>query len=435
MILPAPAGRDGPFAVHSERMLKNQGGNMGRISQAVSFPGAAGDMLAARLDMPTGSAPHAFALFAHCFTCSKDTRAATFISAALADAGIAVLRFDFTGLGGSEGDFANTTFSSNIADLVAAASWLRSEHRAPAMLVGHSLGGAAVLAAAGSIPEAVAVATINAPADPAHVVNLFAGQRAEIDAHGEAEVQLEGRKFRIRREFLEDVAQQKLTAAIGALRRALIVFHAPRDATVGIDNASQIFLAAKHPKSFVSLDDADHVLSRRADSQYVGAVLAAWATRYLPARSADARSPDGPRDIVLVRETRAGKFQEEIAVGPHRLLADEPASAGGEDSGPSPYDLLTGALGACTAMTIRLYADSKKLPLDRVRVNLRHEKIHATDCAECETKEGRIDRIERVIELEGPLDDAQRAKLLEIADKCPVHRTLHSEVFIPTRLA
>jgi uncharacterized OsmC-like protein/alpha/beta superfamily hydrolase len=407
---------------------------MGRISHAVSFPGAAGNTLAARLDLPTGSAPHAFALFAHCFTCSKDTRAATFISGALADAGIAVLRFDFTGLGGSEGDFANTTFSSNVVDLVAAASWLRSEHRAPAMLVGHSLGGAAVLAAAASIPEAVAVATINAPADPAHVVHLFASQRAEIDARGEAEVELEGRKFRIRREFLDDVAERKLTAAIAALNRALIVFHGPRDATVGIDNASQIFLAAKHPKSFVSLDDADHVLSRRSDGQYVGAVLAAWASRYLPARSPDARSPDGPHDVVLVRETGASKFQEEIAVGPHRLIADEPVSAGGEDSGPSPYDLLTGALGACTAMTIRLYADSKKLPLERVRVNLHHEKIYARDCAECETKEGRIDRIERVIELEGPLDDAQRAKLLEIANKCPVHRTLHSEVFIPTRL-
>ena len=407
---------------------------MGRNSQAVSFPGAAGNALAARLDLPTGAAPHAFALFAHCFTCSKDTRAATFISEALADAGIAVLRFDFTGLGGSEGDFANTTFSSNVADLVAAAEWLRREHHAPAVLVGHSLGGAAVLAAAASIPEALAVATINAPADPAHVTHLFAGKRAEIDAHGEAEVELAGRKFRIRREFLQDVAEQKLTAAIAALRRALIVFHAPRDDTVSIDNASKIFLAARHPRSFISLDDADHVLSRREDGKYVGAVLAAWASRYLPVRMADAHSPDGPRDVVFVRETGASKFQQDIAIGPHRLLADEPVSAGGEDSGPSPYELLAAAIGACTAMTIRLYADSKKLPLERVRVNLRHEKIHASDCGECETREGRIDRVERVIELEGALDEAQRAKLLEIANKCPVHRTLHSEVFVPTRL-
>src|SRR5215831_3068288 len=246
---------------------------MGRTSQAVSLPGAAGSALAARLDLPSGSAPHAFSLFAHCFTCSKDTRAATFISEALADAGIATLRFDFTGLGGSEGDFANTTFSSNIADLVAAAEWLRREHRAPAILVGHSLGGAAVLAAAGRIPEAVAVATINAPADPAHVAHLFADKRAEIDAHGDAEVELGGRKFHVRREFLRDIAEQKLTAEIASLKRALIVFHAPGDTTVGIDNASKIFLAARHPRSFVSLDDADHLLSRRADGQYVGAVL------------------------------------------------------------------------------------------------------------------------------------------------------------------
>src|SRR5215470_10179489 len=408
---------------------------MGRTSQAVSFPGAGGDALAARLDLPSGDAPRAYALFAHCFTCSKETRAATSISEALNAAGIAVFRFDFTGLGGSEGDFANTTFSSNVADLVAAADWLRRERQAPAILVGHSLGGAAVLAAAASVREAVAVATVNAPADPAHVAHLFAGQRAEIDARGEAEVELAGRKFRIRREFLEDVAEQKLTAAIATLRRALIVFHAPGDTIVGIDNASAIFLAAKHPRSFVSLDDADHLLTREADGRYVGAVLAAWASRYLPAHQADPRSPDGPRDIVFVRETGGGKLQMEIAMGPRRLLADEPVSSGGEDSGPSPYDLLTASLGACTAMTVRLYADLKKFPLERVGVNLQHEKIHAIDCRDCETKEGRIDKIERVIDLEGPLDDTQRAKLLEIANKCPVHRTLHSEVFIPTRLA
>ena len=384
--------------------------------------------------MPSAVAPRAYALFAHCFTCSKESKAATFISEALTDAGIAVLRFDFTGLGGSEGDFANTTFSSNIADLVAAADWLKREHAAPAILVGHSLGGAAVLAAAAKISEAVAVATINAPADPAHVAHLFAGQRAEIDARGEAEVELAGRKFHIRREFLDDIAAQKLSSAIAGLRRALIVFHSPRDAVVGIDNASTIFLAARHPKSFVSLDDADHLLTRRADAKYVGAVLAAWASRYLPVRATDARSVDGPRDTVFVRETRTGKFQQEIAIGPHRLLADEPTSVGGEDSGPTPYDLLTAALGACTAMTVRAYADQKKLPLERVRVNLRHNKIHASDCSECETKEGRIDRIERVIELEGVLDEAMRAKLLAIADKCPVHRTLHAELSISTRL-
>jgi putative redox protein len=408
---------------------------MGRISQAVSFPGHSGSALAARLDLPSSGLPRAYALFAHCFTCSKDSHAATFISQALTDAGIAVLRFDFTGLGGSVGEFANTNFSSNVADLVAAADWLRSAHQAPAILVGHSLGGAAVLAAAAGVAECVAVATVNAPADPAHVAHLFAGKRAQIEADGEASVELAGRTFRIRREFLEDIAAQKLADTIAKLKRALIVFHAPRDTIVGIDNAAAIFAAAKHPKSFVSLADADHLLTRRDDARYVGAVLAAWAGRYLPAVAAAEGEPDGPREIVSVRETGAGKFQQRIAVGPHRLIADEPAAAGGLDSGPSPYDLLLAGLGACTAMTVRMYADLKQLPLERVSVSLRHEKIHAADCADCETREGKIDRIERVLTLEGALDEAARQKLLDIANKCPVHRTLHSEVNVPTRLA
>jgi len=406
---------------------------MGRTSEAVDFPGASGAALAARLDVPTGATPRAYALFAHCFTCSKDTRAATFVAEALADAGIATLRFDFTGLGGSGGDFANTGFSSNVEDLVAAADWLRANRDAPSILVGHSLGGAAVLAAAARIPEAVAVATINAPSDPSHLAQRFAAQRAEIDAHGEAEVDLAGRTFRITRAFVDDIAAQNIAAAVSSLRRALIVFHSPRDTEVGIDHASRIFLAAKHPKSFVSLDDADHLLTRRADARYVGAVLAAWASRYLPALAEAAGVSEGVRDV-LVRETRTGKFQQEVAIGPHRLIVDEPPDVGGEDSGPSPYDLILAALGACTAMTMRLYAAHKGLPLERVSVALHHQKIHAADCADCETKEGKIDRVERVISVEGPLDDDAKAKLLEIANRCPVHRTLNAEVSIPTRL-
>jgi putative redox protein len=411
---------------------------MGRQSQAVSFPGASGALLAARLDLPTAEKPRAFALLAHCFTCTKDTRATTYIAAALADAGIATLRFDFTGLGGSEGEFANTDFSSNVADLVAAAQWLEREHAAPALLVGHSLGGAAVLAAAARIPAAVAVATVNAPFDPAHVLGQFDGREAEIRDRGVAEVKLGGRAFTVRREFLDDISAHNLEPAIAGLRRALIVFHAPRDTTVGVDNASRIFLAAKHPKSFVSLDDADHLLSRREDAAYVGAVLAAWATRYLPAAPAAltaTASDDGPRDAVLVSETRAGKFQQRVAIGPHRLLVDEPPEAGGADSGPTPYDLVLAGLGACTSMTVRLYADAKGIPLDSVSVTLTHAKIHASDCADCATKEGRIDRISRVVTLGGPLDDATRTKLLDIANKCPVHRTLHNEVDVQTRLA
>jgi uncharacterized OsmC-like protein/alpha/beta superfamily hydrolase len=400
-------------------------------SSAVHFPGADGSRLAARLDRPDGT-PRAYALFAHCFTCSKDTLAAARISAALAAAGFAILRFDFTGLGGSEGEFANTNFSSNIADLVAAADWLRAQHAAPQLLIGHSLGGAAVLAAAAKIPESIAIATIGAPFDPAHAARLLAPARAEIEAAGEAEVELAGRRFRVRRQFLDDIAAQPQREAIAGLRRALLIFHSPADTTVEISNAAEIYTAAKHPKSFVSLDRADHLLTRKEDAAYVATVLAAWASRYLPEQPAPAREPDTP-GVVRVTETGNGKFAQEVVIGPHRLIADEPAAAGGNDLGPSPYDLLLAGLGACTAMTLRMYAEHKKLPLEKVSVELRHGKIHAVDCANCETKEGKIDRIERIIDISGPLDGEQRRRLLEIADRCPVHRTLHSEVLVETR--
>jgi uncharacterized OsmC-like protein/alpha/beta superfamily hydrolase len=400
----------------------------------IHFPGALGTLLAARLDLPP-STPLAFALFAHCFTCSKDTLAASRISAALTGRGFGVLRFDFTGLGGSEGDFANTNFSSNVADLVAAAAWLRDHHQAPKILIGHSLGGAAVLAAAAQVPEAAAIATIGAPFDPAHVRHLLQSATAEIEAAGEAEVALAGRNFRIRKQFLDDIASHNSRGYIAALHRALLIFHSPRDNTVDIENAAQIYAAAKHPKSFVSLDNADHLLTRKEDAIYVASVLAAWASRYLDASTLQpATAGSEEPGTVVVTETREGKFTQEIRVGTHHMRADEPAAAGGNDSGPSPYDLLLAGLGACTSMTIRMYAELKQLPLERVSVKLRHDKVHAQDCAECETREGKIDRIEREIELGGSLDEAQRARLLEIANKCPVHRTLHSEVWIATRL-
>lgn len=403
---------------------------MAPASERIEFTGALGARLAARLDRPAVP-PIAYALFAHCFTCSKDTRAATYVAAALAERGIACLRFDFTGLGGSDGEFANTGFSSNVADLIAAADYLRAHHRAPSVLVGHSLGGAAVLAAAARIPEAVGVATIGAPAEPAHVLRHIPEQE-RIARDGAAEVVLAGRSFRISRGFLDDLAGQRIAGAIAGLRRALLVMHSPRDDTVDIENATRIFTAAKHPKSFVSLDPADHLLSRREDAHYAGQVIAAWAARYLPAGAAATPAPVAGK--VVVQETREGRFTQLVAAGPHALRADEPVEVGGLASGPSPYDLVLAGLGACTAMTIRMYADLKKLPLERVTVELRHDKIHAQDCAECETREGKVDRIERVVRLDGALDEAARAKLLEIANKCPVHRTLHSEVTVPTRL-
>ncbi len=406
----------------------------------VHFPGAFGTSLAARLDLPA-QAPLAYALFAHCFTCSKESLAATRISAALTERGFGVLRFDFTGLGGSEGDFANTNFSSNVADLVAAARWLREQHQAPAILIGHSLGGAAVLAAAHEIPEAVAVATIGAPFDPGHVQHLFADAAPAINADGEAEVTLAGRTFNIRKQFLDDLVSQKSGERIASLRKALLILHSPRDTTVNIDNAARIFTAAKHPKSFVSLDTADHLLTGKADAVYVASVLAAWASRYIKVNDSPATAAPGVpgvpgvQGLVRVSETHEGKFTQTISAGAHVLRADEPASVGGDDSGFTPYDLLLAGLGACTSMTLRMYAAQKKWPLEHVSVRLTHEKIHAQDCADCETREGKIDRIEREIEITGALDDAQRARLMEIADKCPVHRTLHSEVSIQTRPA
>ena len=404
-------------------------------TQRFQFPGTNGHMLAAALDLPDGE-PSAFALLAHCFTCGKDVLAAKRIAEGLTKRGIAVLRFDFTGIGASEGEFANSNFSSNIADLVQAANYLRTTHKAPALLIGHSLGGAAILAVAAQIPEAKAVATIAAPSDPGHVTGLFKDRIDDIRRDGEVEVSLAGRPFRIQRQFLDDVASHRLLDDVASLHKALLIFHSPTDNTVGIDNATHIFVAAKHPKSFVSLQGADHLLGRKQDTSYVADMIATWAMRYLDAESAaDTAAMPEISDGVVVRETGTNKFQQEISVGRHRMIADEPVSAGGEDTGPGPYDFLLAGLGACTSMTMRLYADRKSIPLTRTTVTLRHSRIYAKDCEECETKEGMISRVERVIAMEGDLDADQRKKLLEIADKCPVHRTLTSEISIGTRAA
>ena len=404
-------------------------------TERFQFMGSEGQQLAATLDLPERE-PLGYALFAHCFTCGKDVLAAKRIAVALAAKGIAVLRFDFTGLGSSEGDFANSTFSSNVADLVLAANHLRETRKGPAILIGHSLGGAAILAAAVQIPDARAVVTIAAPSDPAHVTGLFKDRIEDIREHGKAEVSLAGRPFPISSEFLDDIAEQNLMAHVTKLHKALLIMHSPTDDTVGIDNATHIFVAAKHPKSFVSLAGADHLLADKRDAGYVADVIAAWAERYLdPVAPEQTASPGEAPHQVVVRETRASKLQQTISIGPHHLLADEPVAAGGEDSGPGPYDFVLAGLGACTSMTMRLYADRKSLPLERVTVTLKHSKIHAEDCAECETKTGMLDQIDRVITMEGALDAEQRKKLMEIADKCPVHRTLTSEIHIVTRAA
>lgn len=416
-------------------------------SQRIEFPGSRDAMLAGRLHLPE-TPPRGWALFAHCFTCSKDSKAAVHISRALAEAGFGVLRFDFTGLGGSGGDFASTDFSSNVEDLVAAAGWLREHHGAPALLIGHSLGGAAVLAAAQRIDDAAALATIGAPFDPAHVTRQFGDAGiARIEAEGEATVRLGGRPFTVRRELLEDLNAQRQAERIRELRRPLLVLHAPGDTVVPIGNAAGIFSAAQHPKSFIALDAADHLLLRETDARYAASLISVWAGRYLvegtaqpsapPSSAAAAAAADAQDDRVhVVVERGSGAFTVAIRAGRHRWLGDEPMAAGGGDLGPTPYQMLNAALGACTAMTLRMYARQKAWPLENVSVTLEHAKIHARDCAECETGVGgKIDRIEREIRIDGELDEAQRKRLLEIADMCPVHRTLHSGVRIVTRTA
>jgi putative redox protein len=400
-----------------------------------SFPGHSGDLLAARMDIPAGPI-RATALFAHCFTCSKDILAAKRIASELARAGIAVLRFDFTGLGSSKGEFAHTNFSSNVQDLVIAADYLRQNYNAPSLLIGHSLGGAAVLAVAGDIPEVKGVVTIGAPSDAEHVLHNFSANIEAIERDGQAEVSLAGRPFTIEKQFVEDVRGSNLARRIGALKRPLLVLHSPIDSTVGIENAGEIFGAAKHPKSFVSLDTADHLLTRSEDAAYAASVIAGWADRYLPK---DAAQGGESTESVRVTETLEGKFQQAVLAGKHRMFADEPESYGGLDSGPSPYDFLSIALGACTGMTLRLYAEKKGMDLGRVSVEVSHAKIHSRDCVECDharqESNTRIDQFSRVISIEGGAPEGMEEKLLEIADKCPVHKTLEASSVVATSMA
>jgi len=398
-------------------------------SRKVEFPGATGAMLAARLDLP--AEPRAFALFAHCFTCGKDIFAASRIAEGLAARDIAVLRFDFTGIGSSEGEFANTNFSSNVGDLVAAADYLRQNHGPPSMLIGHSLGGAAVLAAAPHVPDATTVVTIGAPASAAHVTHNFAANLADLVAKGTAEVTLAGRTFTITKQFLDDLAGQNFLDDLAKMRKALLVCHAPQDEYVGIENASAIFTAARHPKSFLSLDTADHLLRKRSDAIYVADVIATWASRYLAVGEQRPALPDG---VVEVSETRGGHLVQRIRAGRHLLVADEPVAVGGEDAGPGPYDYLLAALGACTSMTMRLYAERKGISADRFFIRLSHRRIHAEDCADCDTKDGNIGEITRDITIAGDVTEAERAKLMEIADRCPVHQTLTHEIKIRSGL-
>ena len=391
----------------------------------VTFPGYSGASLSARLDLPNGPV-RVYALFAHCFTCSKDLAAVRRIAAELARAGIALLRFDFTGLGSSEGEFSSTNFSSNVADLVSAADYMRRHFEAPSVLIGHSLGGAAVLSASKQIPETRAVVTIGAPA----VLKLVSSSElSKIDCDGAADVRIGEHTFKISKQFVEDVRREPLARDIASLRKPLLIMHAPRDETVGIENATEIFLAAKHPKSFISLDAADHLLSNPV---FAGQAMAGWLSRYVPA---DTPQEDYVHGNVRVMEAGEGRFQNMVRAGQHRLFAGEPAKMGGLNSGPTPYDFLSIALGACTSMTLRLYADRKNIPLDRVSVDVAHEKVHAVDCADCAadaSSVAKIDRFTRTIAVDTEVTEELRTKIIEIANKCPVHRTLESSSVVST---
>lgn len=406
-------------------------------SKRVTFTGSVSGELAGRLELPD-TPPRAYALFAHCFSCSKDVFAASRIAQALCNHGIAVLRFDFTGLGQSDGDFANTSFSSNVEDLVAAYRFLADEYEAPSLLIGHSLGGAAALIAQAQMPDVDAVVTLAAPADAEHVTHNFAAQLEEINDRGEADVSLAGRRFTIRKQFVDDLKVHKVTESVKAMRKALLVLHAPRDETVGIDNATSIFVSAHHPKSFVSLDDADHLITRREDASYAAEVIAAWASRYIAGGvdQENLRLSNPPARTVVVHETNGPGYAALMAAGRHRLMGDQPPPAG-QDLGPTPYDYVALALGLCTTQTLRMYAGKKKLDLDAVSISIHYAKEYREDCEGCTEGKGQeIMRFDRIITLPPGLDEATRERLLEIADKCPVHKTLaHHHAIIETGLS
>jgi len=405
--------------------------------EKVKFAGSSGQLLAGRIDFPLTGEPLAYALYANCFTCHKNLSAVGRIAETLAHHGIAMLRFDFTGLGDSEGDFSETNFSTSVKDFLLAAEFLAANHGAPELLIGHSLGGAISLAAASSIESVRAVVTLAAPVTPKHIERHIAADLAAIETEGEAQVVLAGRMFTFRQQLIDDIGRTRVDEAITALGRPLLVIHSPTDNVVGIENAAEILDLARHPKSFISLDGADHLITVDDDARYVAEVIVSWANRYTSGDLAAHSQPDfvseAPESVTVVRIEDG--FRTDIISNGFPLVADEPASVGGTNTGPTPYDYLLASLGSCTAMTLRMYADRKKWPLETVTVRLTHHKVHARDCAECESDSGYADHIDREIEVSGPLSSEQQERLGEIADRCPVHKTLHGEVIVSSHLA
>ncbi|MEO1045120.1 MAG: bifunctional alpha/beta hydrolase/OsmC family protein [Pseudomonadota bacterium] len=403
-------------------------------SQKIDFTNAKDIKLSGTLELPAAGPVRGYALFAHCFTCTQASHGARRISEALGGMGIATLRFDFTGLGRSEGDFADSHFSSNVSDIIAAAEYLTGTYQGPALLIGHSLGGAAVIAAAEHVPSARAVITLGAPFAVDHVLGQLGDAVERITQDGEGEVTIGGRPFYVNRDFIDNAHGQDQAARLGKLRRALLVLHSPTDTIVGIDEARQIYEAAKHPKSFVSLPDADHLLTDADQARYVAAIIAAWAVPHIATEAQDQQAGDATAEGEVLVESAGGKFSQRVTAGAHSFIADEPLSFGGSNLGPTPYDLLLAGLGSCTTMTIQMVAKREKIPLDHVNVTVRHKRCHSEDCQEAGRGRPRIEIIERDLHFTGALDEAQRARLLEIADKCPVHRTLEADPIIRTKL-
>ena len=400
--------------------------------QKVNFQNKNGQALVGRLELPADRHPHNFALFAHCFTCNKNLLAVKTISKSLTASGFGVLRFDFTGLGESEGDFADTNFSGNVEDLIAAADFLKEKFAAPALVIGHSLGGAAVICAASEIDSVQAVATVGAPANPKHVKHLLKSGLEEIKREGQAVINLGGRDFKIKKQFVDDLETKSLPETAKSLRKPLLVMHSPQDDTVGIKNAEEIYVSAHHPKSFVSLDGADHLLSKREDSSYVGSVIAGWAKRYMNS-SVLINNLKTKHQVAASLDANDG-FTTKLKVGNHYMTADEPSSFGGNDFGPSPYELVSAGLSACTVMTIQMYAKRKGWQIDNVEVHTSYSKSHAQDCENCEDTSAKIDTFSREIKITADLDEKQKARILSIADKCPVHKTLHNDTQVITKL-
>ena len=399
--------------------------------QKITFQNAEGQQLIGRLELPANQHAHNFVIFAHCFTCNKNLSAVKNISRALTANGFGVLRFDFTGLGESDGDFEDTNFSGNVDDLISASNFLSQNHMAPSLLIGHSLGGSAAIFATSKIESIKAVATIGAPSNPKHVQHLLHSSLEEIKKTGKATVNLGGRSFTIKKQFLDDIEAKSLPEVAKNLRKAILVMHSPQDTTVDIKNAEDIYKAAHHPKSFVSIDGADHLLMNANDSIYVGNVISNWAKRYVNAPKTEALSTK--QQVIASLDSTDG-FTTQMKLGNHYLTADEPKSYGGNDFGPSPYELVSAGLSACTAMTVQMYVNRKGWDLQNIEVHTSYGKIHAIDCGDCDSTSAKIDTFNREIKLTGNLDNKQIERILQIADKCPVHKTLHNEIQVITKV-